>query len=245
MRILAVDTAAPTATVCLTEDTVCRGEYTIQTNAHSTTILPMIASLLKNLHYTLEDCDLLAVSAGPGSFTGIRIGVSTVKGLAFSGKIPCVGVSALESIAYGMTGFNGILCPAINARREHVYAALFHSVPGSFPTRLTEDMQISVSDLCVKMKNFSETVYVAGDGYEMVHRAAEEMHLQLAETPVVLRATHSYGVAMAGMQKYLTSEKQENLNGSTLVPIYLRKSQAEREREERLAAVPAQTEPCI
>ncbi len=236
MRILAIDTSAPTATICLTEDTICRGAYTIQTNAHSTTILTMLESLLASLRLTVADCDLLAVAAGPGSFTGIRIGVSTIKGLAFSSGIPCVGVSSLAAIAYGMTGMNGILCPVINARRDHVYTALFRAVPDKLPERMTEDMQISVEELLTRIAQWEEPVYTSGDGYMMVHRAGEKKPTNLYSTPVLYRIPHAYGVAMAGLEKYRSSTNPTAYTGDTLMPIYLRKSQAEREREERIAA---------
>ena len=236
MRILAIDTSAPTATICITEGTDCCGAYTIQTNAHSTTILPMIISLLENLHITLSDCSLLAVAAGPGSFTGIRIGVSTIKGLAFNENIPCIGVSSLASIAFGMTGMNGILCPVINARRDHVYTAFFRAVPGSFPVRLTEDTQLSVSELWEKIASMEESVYASGDGYTMIHRLDAAKPGNLKETPVLFRAPHAYGVAMAGLQIYQSIHDPSVFTEEVLKPIYLRKSQAEREREERIAS---------
>ena len=234
MRILAIDTSAPIATICITEATVCRGAYTIQTNAHSTTILPMIESLFQNLHLTLADCDLLAAAVGPGSFTGIRIGVSTVKGLAFSAGIPCVGVSSLASIAYGMIGMNGILCPAINARRDHVYTAFFRAVTEALPVRLTEDMQIPVEELWTRITSLDGPVYVAGDGYDMVHRAGKPANL--AVTPTLFSIPDAYGVAMAARQISQDSGNPSEFTSDALVPIYLRKVQAEREREERIAA---------
>ncbi len=237
MRILAIDTSASTATICLAEDAVSRGAYTIQTNAHSTTILPMISSLLDKLHLTIADCDLLAAAAGPGSFTGIRIGVSTIKGLAFSAGIPCVGVSSLAAIAYGMTGMNGILCPVINARRDHVYTAFFRAVPDALPERMTEDMQLSVEELWAKIAQLEDPVYASGDGYAMVHRADANRPQNLYSTPALYRIPHAYGVAMAGWEQYRNSADPSVYTGDALVPVYLRKSQAEREREERIAAL--------
>lgn len=242
MRILALDTSASTATICLAEDTICRGAYTVQTNAHSTTILPMIASLLDGLHMTIADCDLLAAAAGPGSFTGIRIGVSTVKGLAFSAGIPCVGVSSLAAIAYGMTGMDGILCPVINARRDHVYTAFFRAVPDALPERMTEDMQISVEELWAKIAQLEGPVYASGDGYAMVHRTSENRPQNLYSTPSLYRIPHAYGVAMAGWEQYRNAANPAVCTGDALVPVYLRKSQAERERDERIAASGEQKE---
>ena len=216
MRILALDTSASTATICLAEDAICRGAYTVQTNAHSTTILPMIASLLDGLHMTIADCDLLAAAA--------------------------VGVSSLAAIAYGMTGMDGILCPVINARRDHVYTAFFRAVPDALPERMTEDMQISVEELWAKIAQLEGPVYASGDGYAMVHRTGENRPQNLYSTPSLYRIPHAYGVAMAGWEQYRNAADPAVCAGEALVPVYLRKSQAERERDERIAASGEQKE---
>ena len=132
MKILAIDTTAKTASVALLEAN-CNGgrrligEYTLVTGTHSTTLLPMIESVLEN---SAAQIDVYACSVGPGSFTGVRIGVATVKGLAFAKNIPCVGVSSLDALAYGASEQRGIIVPAIDARRETVYTAIYRSLGG-------------------------------------------------------------------------------------------------------------------
>ncbi|MBO5757809.1 MAG: tRNA (adenosine(37)-N6)-threonylcarbamoyltransferase complex dimerization subunit type 1 TsaB, partial [Clostridia bacterium] len=126
MKILALDSTAVVGSVALCEDTRMVAHYTLNTgNTHSQTLLPMIESALGCAEWEIDDLDLIAVSNGPGSFTGVRIGVATVKGLAFGKNIPCAGVSTLEALAYNLRYFNGIICPVMNARRAQVYNALF------------------------------------------------------------------------------------------------------------------------
>lgn len=233
MRILALDTTTPTASAAVWNDGVLQGQYTIQTNTHSTTVLPMMESLLANLSLTVPDLDAMAVSVGPGSFTGVRIGVATIKGLAFSHKIPCIGVSALEVLAWNLIGFKGILCPVINARRGHVYSALFEADGVHKPVRLTEDDLISVADLSEKLKQMDQTVYAAGDGYAML-TANTEID-KLACTPEFLRYPSGFAVACAAYDIYKSATDPSVFTEAALAPVYLRKSQAEREREERLA----------
>ena len=164
MRILALDTTTPTASAAVWNDGALLGQYTIQTNTHSTTILPMIESLMANLNLTVPELDAMAVSAGPGSFTGVRIGVATIKGLAFSHRIPCIGISSLVVLAWNLIGYKGILCPVINARRGHVYSALFSADGVNAPVLLTDDDLISVADLAEKLRDINAPVYAAGDG---------------------------------------------------------------------------------
>ncbi len=233
MYILALDTTTPTASAAVWSDGILKGQYTIQTNTHSTTILPMIESLLANLSLAVQDMDMMAVSAGPGSFTGVRIGVATIKGLAFSHKIPCVGVSALEVLAWNMVGCKGVVCPVINARREHVYTAMF-SVDGvNPPRRLTQDDLLSVNDLSAVIHDSQETVYAVGDGYGLLQKAVSAPHFIVA--PEHLRYPSGFSVACAAADIYKNAADPSVFTEAALSPIYLRKSQAEREREERIA----------
>ena len=143
MKILAVDSSALVASVALAEDGALLGEYTINNkNTHSETLLPMIESLLGFFSLSASDVDLFAVSSGPGSFTGVRIGAATVKGLAFAMNRACVGVSTLEALAYNMIAYKGLVCAVMNARRAQVYTALFRS-DGNELTRITEDTAIT------------------------------------------------------------------------------------------------------
>ena len=128
MKILAFDTSATVATVALCDNERLLAEYTVNNgNTHSETLLPMIESLLGHFSMSVSDVDLFAVSVGPGSFTGVRIGAATLKGLAFASDKPCVGVSTLEAIAENLSVCKGLICPVMNARRAQVYTALFRS----------------------------------------------------------------------------------------------------------------------
>ena len=233
MRILALDTTTPTASAAVWQDDALLGQYTIQTNTHSTTVLPMMESLLNTLGITVPELDAMAVSAGPGSFTGVRIGVATIKGLAFSHRIPCIGVSSLESLAWNLIGFEGLLCPVINARRGHVYSALFSADGIHPPVRLTQDDLVAVADLAGICREKALPVYAAGDGYKMLSDATGSAFLR--NTPEMLRCPSAFGTACAAAEIYRNAQDLSVFTEAALSPIYLRKSQAEREREERLA----------
>lgn len=239
MRILALDTTTPTASAAVWNDGALLGQYTIQTNTHSTTILPMIESLMANLNLTVPELDAMAVSAGPGSFTGVRIGVATIKGLAFSHRIPCIGISSLVVLAWNLIGYKGILCPVINARRGHVYSALFSADGVNAPVRLTDDDLISVADLAEKLRDINAPVYAAGDGYVMLQNAADSDALQV--TPEILRYPSGFSTACAAAAILKNASDPSVFTEAALSPIYLRKSQAEREREERLAKEQSQS----
>ncbi len=232
MKILAIDTTVKTAAAALVEDGRLLAEYSLNTDTHSTTLLPMISSILAQSGNKVSDLDLLAVSAGPGSFTGVRIGVSTVKGLAFADQIPCAGVSSLEAMAMNFTGISGIIVPVINARNKMVYTALFSSDGIHSPERLTEDEQILISDLFEKLSAMSGTFYFAGDAYDMLQAEAGKPD-STAVTPEKLRSPSGYGTAIAAERMWNAAEDRSVFHESYLAPIYLRKSQAEREREEK------------
>ena len=147
MKILALDSTAIAASVALCEDGELLGEYTVRNgNTHSQTLLPMVESLLAFFECTADDIDLFAASAGPGSFTGVRIGAATLKGLAFGTNKPCIGVSTLESLAYNLIGQNGLICPVMNARRKQVYTALFRAKNGQME-RLMPDSALAITEL--------------------------------------------------------------------------------------------------
>lgn len=236
MKILAIDTTVKTAAAALMEDGNLIAEYSLNTDTHSTTLLPMISSLLSLSDITVSDLDLLAVSAGPGSFTGVRIGVSAIKGLAFAHNIPCAGVSSLEAMAMNFTGISGTIVPVINARNKMVYAAVFASDGVRMPVRTAEDEQIPITDLLERLKLTEGPVYFTGDACGML--LAENQNSfnieNIAVTPEKLRNPSGYGVAMAAERMWTEETDKSLFTESHLVPIYLRKSQAEREREEKM-----------
>lgn len=228
MLILALDTTATTATAALWRDGSLLCEYTVNAgNTHSVTILPMIEHMTGVCGVDLDSIDAYAVAAGPGSFTGVRIGTATVKGLAFKENKPCIGVSALEALALNLSVCRGMICPVMNARRSQVYTAVFRS-DGRNITRLCPDSAMSLEELREYLKQFDDPVYFCGDGYFLT----EEM--SGTYTPPRLRCQSAANVAAAAELVWNSTEDKSVFSAEKLVPVYLRKPQAEREREERL-----------
>ena len=232
MYILALDSTAIAATVALCDDEKMLSLSTIENgNTHSQTLLPMVEQTLAQFELGPTDIELFACSYGPGSFTGVRIGASTVKGLAFGTGIPCIGVSTLEALAENLVGFDGILCPVMNARRNQVYNALFECKNGVI-TRLCEDRAIALTDLDTELASLpSAPVYLVGDGYDLAISALKASADRIRKTPVLLRTQNAYSVAQVARAQY---ERGVRTSDNELVPVYLRPCQAERERMERL-----------
>lgn len=229
MLILAFESSAKAASVALNRDGQLVSQYSQCSGlTHSRTLLPMAEDMLKNAELTLADVDGFAVAHGPGSFTGIRIGVSTVKGLAWAADKPCVGVSTLEALAWNGVCVGGYVCPVMDARRSQVYNAIFEIKDGR-PVRLTPDRPISLAELAGEVRALGATVLLLGDGMKLTadHFAANGVAFTAA--PENIRWQSAWGVAMAARDKSLGT-------ADDLLPVYLRLSQAERERQERLAA---------
>ena len=227
MLILAFESTAKAASAALVRDGKLVSQYSQCSGlTHSRTLLPMGEDMLKNAELTLGDVDLIAVAHGPGSFTGVRIGVSMVKGLAWAADKPCVGVSTLEAMAWHGLAAGGLICPVMDARRSQVYNALFRMEDGR-PVRLTEDRPIALTELAEELRAYKERVFLVGDGAELSFRTLSELGLPCVLAPENLRMQSAWGVAMAAMDK-------EPGSADSLLPVYLRLSQAERERQERL-----------
>ena len=228
MLILAFESSARAASVALVEDGRLLSQYSQCSGlTHSRTLLPMAEDMLKNAELSLDKVDLFAVAHGPGSFTGIRIGVSTVKGLAWAADKPCVGVSTLEAMAWHGLAAGGLVCPVMDARRSQVYNALF-KVENGKPVRLCEDRPIALSQLAEELRTLNAPAFLIGDGAELAEKYLREQGLACTVAPENLRWQSAWGVAMAAMDKTPG-------NADALLPVYLRLSQAERERQERLA----------
>lgn len=228
MLTLAFESSAKAASVALCDGGTLVAQSTqICGQTHSVTLLPMAQDLLKNAGKTLEDVELFAVAHGPGSFTGIRIGVSTVKGLAWGCDKPAVGVSTLEAMAWHGLAAGGLVCPVMDARRSQVYNALFQ-VENGRPVRLCEDRPIALSQLAEELQALNAPVFLVGDGAELAEKYLREQAIPCTVAPENLRWQSAWGVAMAAMDKTPG-------NADALLPVYLRLSQAERERQERLA----------
>lgn len=239
MLILALDSTALTATVSVCDDEKLLSCHVLQNgNTHSETLLPMVEFALRNLSLTAADIQLFACSAGPGSFTGVRIGVSTIKGLAFGSNIPCIGVSTPEALAYNLIGFDGLVCPLMDARREQVYQALF-SVCDGVTERLTPDRALSLAELdrllCEHLASDPRPLRFVGDGYPLAERGLPSTFATglVRPTPELLRMQNAYSVAQVALARYREGIRTTDCE---LSPVYLRPCQAERERAERLAA---------
>ncbi|MBR2019519.1 MAG: tRNA (adenosine(37)-N6)-threonylcarbamoyltransferase complex dimerization subunit type 1 TsaB [Clostridia bacterium] len=227
MKILALDSTAVIASVALCEDERLLGEYTIQNgNTHSETLLPMVESMLRFFELTPDDVDLFAASAGPGSFTGVRIGAATLKGLAFGTQKPCIGVSTLEALAYNLRHVNGLVAPVMNARRKQVYTALFRMRDGE-AERLLPDSAIAIAELDKILSSYEEPVWLCGDGYDVT---CDNLTHPICHTPERLRHQSAFSVAQTAYAAYRSGVRTTD---AEMFPSYLRLSQAERERAER------------
>ena len=228
MLILAFESSAKAASAALVKDGRLLSQYSQCSGlTHSRTLLPMGEDMLKNAELKLSDVDLIAVAHGPGSFTGIRIGVSMVKGLAWAAEKACIGVSTLEALAWHGVAAGGYVCPVMDARRNQVYNAIFKIEDGR-PVRVTEDRPIALSELAEEIRALDAPMFLVGDGAELTEKFLKEHNLPCTVAPENLRWQSAWGVAMAAMDK-------EPGNADSLLPVYLRLSQAERERNERLA----------
>ena len=234
MIVLAIDTTAKTATAAITQNENLIALTVLNTpNTHSVTLLPMIDQLLCGAGLEVKDVDLFVTSAGPGSFTGVRIGAAAIKGLAFSSNKPCVGVSSLEALALNVTEQDGIVCPVMDARRNQLYNALFKYENGELK-RLTPDRVLSAGELAAELSGNDEAVYLSGDGSDIAKRALDTKTVKFPHE--ALKYHNAYNVALLGYREYVnaTHQDKEGYTAEKLSPVYLRMSQAERERLEKI-----------
>ena len=230
MKILALESSAVAASVALCEDETLIAQAFQNTGlTHSQTLLPLAEDMLKNCGLTMADMDLIAVAEGPGSFTGLRIGVAAAKGLAWGGELPCAGCSTLESMAWNLAGFEGEVCVAMDARRKQVYNARFR-VDGEQPHRLTPDRAISLEDLIAELQGTETPQIIVGDGAKLCYDALTAAGIPAKLAPPNLRMQSAWGVARLAMEK---ARKGQTITANDLAPVYHRLSQAERERLER------------
>ena len=231
MQILAFETSAKAASVALMQDGKLLGESYQNTGlTHSQTLMVMAEDLLKQCGVEVSQLDAVAVANGPGSFTGIRIGVAVAKGFAWGAELPCCGTSTLASMAVGLGAWQGYVCPVMDARRGQVYNALFHVDCGKY-TRIRDDRAISLRDLAEDVKNFAEPIFLVGDGSILCYNALSEMIPALVLPPEHRMHQRATGVALEAQRMLQCGECTD---AAGLVPNYLRLSQAERERNERM-----------
>ncbi len=225
MLILALESSAKAASVALVENEKLVAQYSQCSGlTHSCTLLPMVDDMLRNTENTIAGVDLIAVAHGPGSFTGIRIGVSTVKGLAWASDKMCVGVSTLEAMAWHGVSAGGIICPVMDARRSQVYNALFEIEDGR-PVRMCDDRAVSLEALAAEVSD--KNVFLVGDGAELTASYLKNAGIDCRIAPQDILYQSAWGVAMAAIGKTPGT-------ADDLLPVYLRLSQAERERQARM-----------
>ncbi len=231
MNILAVDTSATSASVCVAQENKIIGEFSINTSlTHSQTLVPMIEQVIDKTSVSLDNIDAIAVNAGPGSFTGVRIGVAAVKGIAFSRNIPCISVSTLESMAYNMLDSECIVCAVMDARCSQVYNALFRISNGKVE-RLVEDRALSLVDLKLDLQKYSEKIILVGDGAEITFNYLENSLQNVFLASVNNRIQKASSIACVAFEKM---KNNETMIASELMPVYLRLPQAQRELNKKL-----------
>lgn len=244
MLILSLDSAALSGSVALCEDETLIAEFTVSTgHTHSETLLPMVEAVLRAAGRQVAEVGLLACTVGPGSFTGVRIGAATGKGLAFGRGIPCIGVSTLEALAENggelAAATGGLVCPVMNARREQVFNALFEVRDGRV-CRLCADRALPVTELIRELAETpayaGRTVLLTGDGTEMTARAleADQLDWQVICLPERDSRVSAYQVSQCALRAYREGVRTTD---AELTPVYLRMSQAERTRAEKLAEI--------
>ncbi len=227
MKILSLETSAKAVSAAVVENgEVLAYAYQCSGLTHSRTLMPMVEDMLKNAELSLDDIDALAVAAGPGSFTGLRIGVSALKGLAWAKELPCFGVSTLEAMAQNLAYTDSLLICAMDARRNQVYNAVFEAKNGVL-TRLCPDRAIGLDELIAELRDDERKKFVLGDGGKLCYAALKNADIDCSLAPAPLLHQNAVGVALA-------AEKLSPVSGAELQPVYLRVSQAERERAERL-----------
>lgn len=233
MKLIGIDSSGLVASVAIVEDEILAAEYTIEhKKTHSTTLMPMLDEIVKMSELNLQEIDAIAIAAGPGSFTGLRIGSATAKGLAYSLNKPIVPVPTLAALACNVQFFDGIICPIMDARREQVYNGLYTFIDGEF-TELKGQRALSVQELLEELNNeFSgKKVAFLGDGVPVYKSIIEEKLVNRHfYAPANISKQRAGSVAVLGKMYY---NKGITETAESHEPVYLRLSQAERERNEK------------
>ena len=230
MLTLAFETSAKTASVALTENGKLLGESYQNTGlTHSQTLMVMAEDLLKQCGKTVADITAVAVAEGPGSFTGVRIGVAAAKGFAWGKELPCFGISTLEAMAVSLGAYEGHICACMDARRNQVYNALFLADSGKLE-RVTDDRAIALADLKTELEHIDGPIFLVGDGANLTYKTLSGNIPNLILPPEHRLHQRAVGVALLA-EKQQTAGDSGDANG--LSPNYLRLSQAERERMEK------------
>lgn len=231
MRILALDSSGLVATVAILEDDTTLAEYTVNyKKTHSQTLLPMLDEIVKMIEFDLDTIDAIAVSGGPGSFTGLRIGAATAKGLGLALNKPLINIPTVDGLAYNLYGNTGLICPIMDARRNQVYTGLYRFENGEFQV-VEEQMAIAVQDLVEKLNAYGEKVTFLGDGVPVYKNGLmSELKVEHYFAPAHMNRQRATAVGALAMEYFKAGKVESAMEHK---PDYLRLSQAERERAEK------------
>lgn len=234
MKILGLDSSGIVASVAIVEDDVLIAEYTVNyKKTHSQTLLPMLDEIAKMTELDLNSIDAIVVAAGPGSFTGLRIGSATAKGLGLALKKPLIAIPTVEGLAYNLYDISGLICPIMDARRKQVYTGIYRFTDHQL--KVVEDqMAVPMETVIEKLNQYGEAVTFLGDGVPVFHELiAEKMTVPYSFAPAHVNKQRAAAVATLGEIYYRQGKTETAMEH---VPDYLRVSQAERERAAREAA---------
>ena len=234
MKILGLDSSGIVASVAIVEDDVLIAEYTVNyKKTHSQTLLPMLDEIAKMTELDLNSIDAIVVAAGPGCFTGLRIGSATAKGLGLALKKPLIAIPTVEGLAYNLYDISGLICPIMDARRKQVYTGIYRFTDHQL--KVVEDqMAVPMETVIEKLNQYGEAVTFLGDGVPVFHELiAEKMTVPYSFAPAHVNKQRAAAVATLGEIYYRQGKTETAMEH---VPDYLRVSQAERERAEREAA---------
>lgn len=236
MKILGIDSSGLVASVAVVEDGITLAEYTVNyKKTHSQTLLPMLDEIVRMIQLDLNALDAIAVAAGPGSFTGLRIGSATAKGLGLALEKPLISIPTTEGLAYNLYGADALVCPLMDARRNQVYTGIYKFVNGQL-TVLEKQMAVPVQDMIEKLNALGEKVIFLGDGVPVYREMlVSGMKVPFLLAPAHLNRQRAAAVAALGEQ-YFAAGKTESADAHS--PDYLRMSQAERERKEKEQVCP-------
>ncbi|SHL81921.1 tRNA threonylcarbamoyl adenosine modification protein YeaZ [Anaerocolumna jejuensis DSM 15929] len=232
MKILALDSSGLVASAAVVTEDKVLAEFTVNNKkTHSQTLLPMVDEVLKIIDMDIKDMDAIAVAGGPGSFTGLRIGASTAKGLALVCNIPIVNIPTVDSLAYNLYGTDKLLCPMMDARRNQVYTGLYEWREGKFHVLLPQ-FAAEVEELAEKLNEYNREVIFLGDGVEaQLQKFVPLLKVPYLTAPIHLSKQRAAVLGALGIEYYKAGITED---ADTFEPVYLRMSQAERERAEKL-----------
>ncbi len=231
MKILALDSSGLVASVAVVTEDKVLGEFTVNNKkTHSQTLLPMVDEVLKILDMDVKELDAIAVAGGPGSFTGLRIGASTAKGLALVLNIPIINVPTVDALAYNLYGTDQLICPMMDARRNQVYTGLYEWQDGEFKVVIPQ-FAAEVEELAEKLNEYNREIIFLGDGVEaQLSKFVPLLQVPYSIAPVHLSKQRAAALGALGTEYYKAGKMQD---GDSFEPEYLRVSQAERERAEK------------